>query len=92
MRLTAEIPDIDEKVVIDLDHSASMDDISGNISSHFKNLTVNYSVSGKNWTASMLTASASKIDGLKDFKCIEKFGAITHKVTEIASDTSKMNG
>ena len=75
MRLTAEIPDIEEKVVIDLDHSASMDDIDivvSHISSHFKNLTVNYSVSGKNWTASMLTASASKIDGLKNFKCIEK--------------------
>ena len=75
MRLTAEIPDIEEKVVLDLHHNASMDDIDevvSHISSHFKNLTVNYSVSGKNWSASMLTASAFEVDGLKAFKCIEK--------------------
>lgn len=75
MRLTAEIPDINEKVVLDLDHSASMDDINevvSHISSHFRNLTVNYSVSGKNWSASMLTASAVEVDGLKAFKYIKK--------------------
>ena len=75
MRLTAEIPDIKEKVVLDVDWGASMDDIHevvSHISSHFKNLTVNYSVSGKNWNASMLTASAERVDGLKAFKCIER--------------------
>ena len=49
MRLTAEIPDIEEKVVLDLEHSASMDDIDAvvsHISSHFKNLTVNYQRNG----------------------------------------------
>ena len=75
MRLTAEIPDIKKIVILDLDHSASLDDIDevvSHISSHFKNLTVNYRISGKNWNASMLTASAPAIDGLKNFKCIEK--------------------
>jgi hypothetical protein len=75
MRLTVDIPDINERVVLDLNHSASMDDINDvvcHISSHFKNLTVNYGVSGKNWNATMLTASAFEVNGLKNFKCIEK--------------------
>ena len=75
MRLIAEIPDIKEKVVLDLDWDASMNDIHevvSHISSHFKNLTINYSVIGKNWNASMLTESNERVDGLKAFKCIEK--------------------
>jgi len=75
MRLTVDIPDINEQVVLDLDPSASMDDVDDvvcHISSHFKNLSINYSVSGKNWNATMLTASAFEVNGLYQFKCIEK--------------------
>ena len=75
MKLTVDIPDIDEQIVLYLEHSASMDDVDDvvcHISSHFKNLQVNYSISCKNWNATMLTASASAVTGLKQFKCIEK--------------------
>jgi hypothetical protein len=75
MRLRIEIPDISQTINIDLSFQTSMDDIQevvSHVSSHFKNLQVDYEITCKNWNATMLTASAEEVEGLKSFKCIEK--------------------